>query len=91
LSFGQTISHTSINNEPNQELAPFISTSPIVSSVLSLLDNVQSQDLLDKPSPETSRSSILIFESTKTKRKHKLKKFILDEDLFIGPKIKEQE
>jgi hypothetical protein len=78
-----------MNNEPSQESAPFMLASPIASLVLSLLDRVQFQDLLDEPSPEASRSSTPIFESIKTKRKHKLKEFILDKDLFIGPKTKD--
>ena len=59
-----------MNDELSQELAPFILTSPIVSSALSLLDSVQFKDYLDELSPEASRSSIPS-EPTKTKRKRK--------------------
>jgi hypothetical protein len=60
-----------MNDELSQELAPFMPTSLIVSLVLSLLDSVQFQDLLDEPSPEPSRSSIPVSEPTKSKRKRK--------------------
>jgi hypothetical protein len=59
-----------MNDESSQESAPFMPTSPTVSSALSLLDSVQFQDLLDEPSPEASRSSTPS-EPTKTKRKRK--------------------
>jgi hypothetical protein len=71
LSFGRTTSNPSINDESSQESAPFILTSPTVSSALSLLNSVQFQDLLDEPSPKPSRSSTLVSEPTKSKRKRK--------------------